>query len=240
MSSVRVVIPSRRRIDVVRERSLRWFPDATVCVAQSEAGAYREKMSNVVAHPDAVVGMGPLRQWILDNFSDERLLMADDDIYACYSVTRERKLSIDRPDDVRAVVECAAECAAGVGARIFGFSQAWDVRKFLPQKPVNLCGWVGGVVGFIGREVRYDQGLLLRADVDACLNSLLRHRIIYQDLRFSFAHKRFSGTGGNAAVRSEGQHQRELSYLLKKWGRHLEVRRTKTAVRLILNVDRTL
>jgi hypothetical protein len=61
-------------------------------------------------------------------------------------------------------------------------------------RPFSLDIWVGGGVGIIGRELWYDQRLLLRADIDFCLQSLLHDRIVLVDGRFSFIHKvgRFS------------------------------------------------
>ncbi|HUT01727.1 MAG TPA: hypothetical protein VM031_04685, partial [Phycisphaerae bacterium] len=47
----------------------------------------------------------------------------------------------------------------------------------------------------IGRELRYDTSLLLRADIDFCLQSLLHDRIVLVDGRYSFIHTRFAGGG---------------------------------------------
>lgn len=190
-------------------------------------------------HPDSVTGIGPLRQWIIDHSDDSTVFMVDDDIYALYALVGVRARRITDPQAVRQVIENAAVCAEEAGARIFGFNQAWDVRKFNPFKPISFTGWVGGAVGVIGREPLYDTTLRLRADIDACLTSLLKHRIIYQDLRFSLAHRRFEGRGGNAVSRSTAAHERELEYLQRKWGAHLKVRRAKTAIRLIVSVPRT-
>ena len=38
------------------------------------------------------------------------------------------------------------------------------------------------IVGVVGRELRYDTSLILRADIDFCLQSLLRDRIIMLDI----------------------------------------------------------
>ncbi len=137
-----------------------------------------------------------------------------------------------------AVVEATARCARDAGAHIFGFNQAWDVRKFSPLKPIAFSGWVGGAIGCVG-PVRFDTTLKLRADIDACLTSLLEQRVIYQDLRFAFAHRRFEGAGGNAVSRSHEEHAREIAYLQRKWGAHLSVRHSKTAVLLKVHVPRT-
>jgi hypothetical protein len=104
---------------------------------------------------------------------------------------------------------------------------------------VSFTGWVGGTIGVIGRAALFDPNLKLRADIDACLTSLLKHRIIYREERFAFVHRRFGGSGGNAVSRSEAQHARELAYLRAKWGVHLHVQPTKTAIRLVVDVPRT-
>ena len=235
---MKVVIPSRRRADVLPSRALQLFPNAVVCVAEEERDEYFRVCKNIVTHPDDVTGIGPIRQWINNHFSDELLLQVDDDCYSLGVMVGQRARRISHPDDVMAVTRQVGECAREAGAKIFGFNQALDVRKFSPLKPFSFNSWVGGVIGFVGREVQYDTTLKLRADIDACLSSLLKHRIVFVDLRFSFAQKRFEGKGGNAVNRSSEQHHRELAYLKRKWGSHLIVRQTKTTTRLVVNVER--
>jgi len=191
-------------------------------------------------HDDTVVGIGPLRAWIIEHADDDVVFMVDDDVSGLYSLVGTHRRRMAQPADILRVVENTAHCAAGAGARVFGFSQSWDVRKFMPQKPVCFTGWVGGAIGIIGRPSLYDRSLLLRADIDACLTSLLKHRIIYRDDRFGFEHRRFGGSGGNAASRSSAQHERELAYLLRKWGAHLKVQPAKSTIRLIVDVQRSV
>jgi len=236
---VSIVIPSRQRVETLQTHALTLVPDAVVCVGASEAAAYRRITPRLLIHPDSVVGIGPLRAWIIAHAAEAAVFMVDDDVSALYSVVGTYKRRITDPKDVRLVVENAAHCAAGIGAPIFGFNQAWDVRKFLPQKPLSFTGWVGGAVGVIGRAPLYDPSLLLRADIDACLTALLKYRVIFRDDRFAFVHKRFGGTGGNAVVRSDTQHQNEIRYLRAKWGAHLTLQPTKTAIRLVVHVPRT-
>jgi len=185
-----------------------------------------------------VTGIGPLRQWIRAHVKDDAVFMVDDDVMALYSLVGVRARRIVDPETVRQVVETTARCAKDAGAKIFGFNQAWDVRKFLPLKPFNFTGWVGGAIGLIGPVV-FDPTLKLRADIDACLQSLLTDRIIWQDLRFAFAHHRFAGAGGNAVSRSHAAHEHEIAYLQRKWGGHLTVRHSKTALLLKVNVPRS-
>lgn len=235
--NVRVIIPSRKRADTLAKGTINLFPDATVCVGESEVPEYRKVTKNLLVHGDEVVGLGILRQWILDHVDDEVIVMPDDDIHALYSFVGVRTRRITDPADVMRVLENAAMCAKAAGARVFGFNQG-DIRKFEPQKPFSFNSWVGGLIGIIGRDLKYDPFCRLHDDVDLCLQSLMKHRIIWQDLRFKFANKIFAGGGGNAISRSKEQHEKEIAYLKRKWGAHLQVRPAKTTIRLVVNVAR--
>ena len=122
----------------------------------------------------------------------------------------------------------AARCARVLGTPVFGFSQnGADVRKFRPQDPFVLATWIGGAIGIVGRELRYDPELRQRADVDFCLQALLKYRCVFMDNRFAFVHQRFNNTGGNAHQRSAERNTYELAYLKQKWGKWLKIRQAK-------------
>jgi hypothetical protein len=240
MMPCKVVIPSRQRSRLIARKALRLFPNATVCVGESEAKEYARTCPGVeiVTHPDSVVGIGPMRQWVLDHFQDERLCFVDDDVHALYALVGLHKRDVTDPADIQRAVDMTAQCAADAKTGVFGFNQAWDVRKFRPHVPFMLNAWVGGVIGVVGREIRYDTSLLMRADIDFCLQALMRFRVVWQDARLSFVHDRSGVTGGNAVVRSKRREDRELKYLKEKWGRYLEYRQVQTTLRLMIHVQR--
>ena len=72
------VIPSAGRAETMTTHKL--FREAFVCVPESQVQMYRKYIDRVVPHPDTVYGMGQKRQWILDNFDEDIIFMADDDI----------------------------------------------------------------------------------------------------------------------------------------------------------------
>ena len=123
---------------------------------------------------------------------------------------------------------------------MFGFNQAALPLTYANYDPFGLDTWVGGVIGIIGREQRFDVNLLLRADIDFCLQSLLRDRIVLVDGRYSFIHTRFAGGGGNAANRSSARHEQEIAYLKRKWGPYLDHVKAKGTTRLVLRVKRRI
>lgn len=241
MKHVKVVIPSRERPEVLAKNSAKLFPEATICVGEAERGIYTADLPGfeIVTHPDDVRGIGPLKQWILDAFPNDRLVIADDDIKTVYTLAGLNKREIPHPQDVQLILDNAAQAAIDAGTVTFGFNQAWDVRKFRPQNPFMFNAWVGSVVGYIGREIRYDPKLRLRADIDYCLQTMMRYRIVWQDARFSFIVNRSRMTGGNSASRSAARDKKEREYLKKKWGAYVSFRKTKTTIRMLTQVNRT-
>ncbi len=235
---MKIVIPSRGRAGVIGAKALRLFPDAIVCVASDEAERYAAVTANLLTHPPDVTGIGPLRQWILDNVDDPTVVMVDDDVKYIVSQVGFHARRFDDPGTARAIVERLAILAGDAGARVFGFYQGGGPLNYSNCRPFSFNHWVGGVVGVVGRELRYDTSLVLRADIDFCLQSLLRDRIIMLDCRYSFIHTRFAGAGGNAANRSSERHAREIAYLRRKWGPYLDVVQAKGTTRLVVRVRR--
>ncbi len=235
---MKIIIPTRGRADVIGDKALKLFPDATLCVGADEVEDYAKVSDRLLVHPADVVGIGPLRQWVLDHVDDPCVVMVDDDVTHVYSQVGFHKLRIEDADTARAIVERTAILAADAGVRVFGFNQAARPLTYANFRPFGLDTWVGGVVGIIGRELRYDTGLLLRADIDFCLQSLLHDRIVLVDGRYSFIHTRFAGGGGNAANRSSERHDREIACLRRKWGPYLDVKQAKGTTRLVVKVTR--
>ena len=240
--SLRVVIPSRKRVDILGRSAIHLFPNATLCIAEEELEDYQPAFpdNEIVTHPDDVIGIVPVRQWILDNFDDEAICMVDDDVYKVIGLIGIRPITFHDPADVLRIVQNAANIAFGIGAPIFGFSQVWaDPRKFRAMDPFSFTSWVGLVIGLIGRSLSYDSKLRLRDDVDICLQAMLTQRITYQDQRFSFMMRDRIGTpGGGAVSRSKERDDFEINYLHKKWGKHLQYRLGKGQYTCSVQVNR--
>jgi hypothetical protein len=175
---------------------------------------------------------------VLDHVEYPCVVMVDDDVTHIYSQVGFHKLRIEDAGTARALVERTAIAAMDAGARVFGFQQAARPLTYANFRPFSVNTWVGGVVGIIGRDLRYDTSLLLRADIDFCLQSLMHDRFVLVDGRYSFIHTRFAGAGGNAKQRSAARHEQEIRYLKRKWGRFLDVVQAKGTTRLCVRVVR--
>lgn len=227
--TLKVVIPSKGRSHTIGLLSLALFPDAVVTVDEREVDDYAGVVARVGAtllpHPP-LPGISAIRNWLLDCISDEAFVMVDDDVKRVYSKVGRVIRHYRQPNDVRQIVENAYECARGCGAKLFGFTQDGNVLGFKPQDPLTFTGWIGTVIGVIGRSVRYDDRLAIGSeDLDISLRHLLEHRIVFIDERFHFESvNRLRATGGNAFNRSLEREQRESAQLKRVWGDYVSIR----------------
>ena len=104
---MRIIIPSQGRSDIIRAKALRLFPDATLCIGADEVDAYGRLSDSLLVHPPEVVGIGPLRQWVLDHVDDPCVVMVDDDVTHVYSQVGFHKERIEDADTARAIVRGA-------------------------------------------------------------------------------------------------------------------------------------
>lgn len=233
--SLRVVIPSRKRSHIIGDNGLRLFPYATVSVAESELDEYAKVVpaEQLTGRPDSVIGLGSIRQWILDNFDDEAIVFVDDDTSALVHLVAIVCTEIASVQSVAAVIENATNCAAEAGTSAFGFNQSPNVIFFSPLQPFVLNGWVASVWGVIGRRIRFDPRVYQGVDTDFSLQALLTDRFVWRDDRFCFVVNRWSLGGGNTPFRTTN-----YDYLRRKWGKFLAVKNSKGTIHTYPRVTR--
>jgi len=205
----------------------------TILVCESEHDLYLESIPEPQRHkieviPDNYRGLAMVRNFILKTYPEEIVVMMDDDIIGFACLTHETQYKIMDKATINQIIANTAVVARDAGAHVFGYNQAWDVRKIRTNQPFALNQWVGGVVGVIGRDLKFDENNKLRVDVDYCLQSMLKHRITWRDDRFSFIQARFTNTGGNSVFRTKESDDQEQEYLKDKWGRYIQFRDSKT------------
>ena len=233
--TIRHVIMSRGRSDRVTTHKL--VPHATLVVPENEVQAYRPLGLEIVPIPPDRIGVSPVRNWIVRRFGDDAVVMYDDDVTACRALAGLTNRYIS-PEEVAAMVENTAYCCAGAGARLFGWNQRPDPRVIARNDPFSVFNWVGGVVGVVGKEVRWDELLKFKCDIDCCLTELMNNRIIWHEKRFCFVQKRDKNLGGNSLFRSPERIAAEKRYLQKKWKAHITIDTYQSQDKVKMNVER--
>ena len=204
---IRLLILSRGRSNSILNNTLKVFPDwVEVLVPESEREEYESRIPNpVLTVPDSIEGLGRLRNWVLDSFDDETIVMIDDDIGKLYCLTGKNARRVEDPDEVVQVIANAAVMAKDAGLHVFGFSQT-DIRKYNGTTPFILTGWVGCVIGVIGRKFRFRDDYF-KVDIDMCLQAMMVDRVIWIDARYCFYQNRDNNMGGEREVPNRRQVQ---------------------------------
>ena len=231
------MILSRGRSKTITTTSL--FPDwVEILVPDTEIDQYKATVYNpLIAIPDTYKGLGQVRNYVLDNIPEETVVMIDDDLRYCYSLTGYRTRRIKSPTEVVQIIINTAVMAKESGAKCFGFSQT-DIRKYHETDPFNLCTWVGGVIGVIGRDLKFRDDKY-KVDIDFCLQNLLVNRIVWCDSRYTFAQERDNNIGGNSSFRNKEEFNKSVDTLKEKWGNYIRVKDSgKSQITINLNVKR--
>ena len=221
---LRKVILSKGRSDTITTH--KFLNEFTLVCPESEVEKYKAAVPGVdiVPIPDDVTGLGRIRNWVMDRF---------------YSVCNIKAMKITNPDVVEDIIANMYCNAVESGANVFGLNQTPDPRKYMPNSPFKLNGWLGTVIGVIGKDQRFDEKNKLRVDVDFCLTALMNNRIIWVENRFSFGCIRNTNSGGNALFRSEERLKREKKYLEHKWGKYILFGEGKGTDTVRVSVERT-
>jgi len=232
---IKIIILSRGRSQSITTTKV--LPEfIEVLVPESQKSLYEAVVRNpIITTPDDVLGLGKLRNWCIDNFKEETVIMMDDDISRCYSLTGLKSKRLDKEQTLEVLVNTAI-MAKDAGCKCFGFTQT-DIRKYNATNPFSLCTWVGGVIGVIGkgRKFRNDK---FKVDIDFCLENLLTNRILWCDNRFLFSQKRDSNVGGNSEFRTKDSYKDSTNSLKEKWGKYVIISEHNSQLRIKLNVQR--
>ena len=172
---LKIVIPSRSRWTTICTHQL--LNDFDLVVPISEIEDYKEHVnnySNIVGIPDKIEGLGAVRNWILDYYSEEIVVMIDDDIRCFMSLLNLSPMRINKPDLVHQIISHCALCCLDAGLHLFSFNQMGDVRKYQHTEPFKLNTWVGSIVGVIDRKYRFTEQNKLKVDADYTLQHLLK------------------------------------------------------------------
>jgi len=223
---MRVVIPSRGRSSTIGQQSFALFPDAIVCVDESEHDDYAPIIPKcqLMLHP-YMNSLTKIFNFMIDNIEDDIFIVGDDLLKLHCFVGRKNTVYTD-PTVIKQVVENAEYVAKRIGAKYFGFSNSPVPFRFQAYNPIKLCGFIAAAYGVIGKDIRYDESITLREDYDFTLQQLQKNRYVYIDTRFHFEQfvpYKNDQPGGLAIYKSSERFAREQAYLKRKWGKYISV-----------------
>jgi hypothetical protein len=218
-----IAIPTYHRVDNVTTIDL--FDDPVLFVDSFELEAYKKKYPSVkIVEFKGGTGIVEKRNAMLDYGRAEKydaIWEIDDDFLGIVSFSSG---FVERSFDkalIYQVIERMAVMARDCGTPLFITSQVADIRKYKRSEPFSLFATMKlGAHGlFLDNDLRYDNRISLKEDIDMCLQVLMDYRVLFQENRYSFICQPTMNTkGGCASYRTLENEKNSLDILRRKWG----------------------
>lgn len=215
-----IAIPSYKRADNCITAQM--FSRAVICCHEFEVEEYKQHNKNEIKSiPDELrgKGMAVIRNWILDNFDDEEILMLDDDIqnFGYYEDCEQFLMS---EQEFYAFAKMAFQMTRECGTRLWGVNLQWDKKFYREYSPFSLSSVVlGPCFGVIkDKEIRFDELLGLKEDYDYSLQILNKYRKILRFNKYHYVCGHIKVKGGCASYRTSDKEVEQAKRFQEKWG----------------------
>ena len=219
----KIVVPSRARSKVIGDNPLYDYCHMVVD-SDRERRAYEQEgvpPENIVVMPEPPLNISVLRQWILDELwepDEPFIVQIDDDFLGLRPTMGWRAKSVRNPVDIAAILWESYLSATDAQCGIFGYMADSNPSYRNCNTPIVLRRWVQGGFGILDRELQFDKRLYQSEDVDICLASLVRSRILWKDHRFDLKRKPHRMAGGIQRTRTTQTTQQSDRIVNEKWG----------------------
>lgn len=224
---IKYIVPSYSRAKTIT--TMDYLKRAQVVVAEREAEEYRRfnphwGEDRIIVCPDSVQGHGKPKvlNWILDNLFDDCdvLIELDDDIHSYMAHVRNGKDRIIYEDEVYEIFENNCRLAKEWGCGIWGLSINSDPISYREYQPFSLHAYIdGGTVAHVEKnELRYDEELSVKEDVDFFLQNLQKYHKVLRVEKYYINKESFTNDGGANAIRCEELEKEQFKRMQKKWG----------------------
>lgn len=223
MEKIPVVIPSHKRPN--RVLTLKAVADCIICVPASQAAQYRDSNpdTEILEHPDSVIGLLPKRQWILEHFGGE-VFQIDDDIKKVSRVHVEPG-EVDKltPREAADLIQATADAARQAGVKVFTFGECNKPNYFSPLEPIRMTGFIPGhAYGILnGSKLWYNYDIKCHCDFWISALNAYYHRWAWIDDRFYFDHEIWTSRGGQAEFRTNVSIEEDVKLLRKIFGTNI-------------------
>lgn len=221
---IKVVVPSAGRPNKIT--TTKYVANTILCVPEKQVDLYKEynPKTEIVAHPNEVIGMGAKRNWIYKNFGS--VFMVDDDTKGLQRLY-ETRVTVCSPDEAYGIIQNLGNVAVLAGCNLFWFSKFASTMNYSGFKPFSLVGYINAVgIGLIENSLlKFSEDIVSNNDVYVCcLNAHYYHKC-FIDQRFSFKQDGINkNTGGMSIQRTPETEEADIKMLQKSFGATIKLK----------------
>lgn len=240
-----IVVPSRKRASNMSALTLK-FPDSVIWVHEGEREDYLRVLPESRLRTHNVSGLAAIRREMILGTKNECVVMIDDDVDELYFLEGEKVTHTRDGAIMTQVIENSVRICKDLGLKMFGYNMIPEPKFYNSCNPMSLSTVFCFVYGVFGKNIVPDGRLhYILEDVDMVMTCLMDNRIVYKDCRFAFVGKSTGGgVGGCQGVRNSIDHEKDMEFMKKKWGKYLNIGKKRVSKKasnvngLSLNVKR--
>lgn len=220
---VKCIIASHKRpANCVTAQNIK---NTAICVPESQAKDYAQHnpKSEIITHPDTVIGLSAKFRWIHKHYP--RVAILDDDIYMLrmWIDSKELLKSVVDAETAYDVIQTTAIIADDCGAKLFGYIKDVNPVTYAGHEPFKFSGFVvGGIMGFLEGFQMDELPNACVAATDFYISGLNAYynRLCVINNRFSVSSKEgtFRSVGGMSEFRTIDTERKDLELLVDAFG----------------------
>lgn len=231
-------MPSRKREQVALGNP--FLPVCNVMVNEDERESYaadfREAGADNPIFTHNTIGIPRIRNAIYDmcrlgrtgekdlgpNAGEHFVVMMDDDVRRMRYSFSLKLWDAMSPETMLPRVFASYVAAADIGTGTFWYQQSPRPQERSTLQPFRLRTWGrGDLYGTLDPELRCDPQTASCEDMDLCLQTLAKHKVLWMDMRYFIICLVGRGRGlpgGDSGVISKQEIESGFTYLARKWG----------------------
>ena len=215
---MKIFVPSYKRAGDVLTRKV--IPDSILAIHEFEEEDYKKNEGGeLLVIPDELRGnIAKVRNYILDNANDDRIVMLDDDVKAIgyHQDCSQNEMNYNQILDF---IDNGYVMCEELGCRLWGINLQSDPKFYREYNPFSLLGVVLGTFSCHYKpELRYDEGLFLNEDYDFFLKNIKKYRKVLRFLKYYYVADHLNKAGGCGSYRMKDTEIEQAKIMQKRWG----------------------
>lgn len=215
---MKIVVPSYKRSGDVPTRKT--IPDCILAVHEFEYNDYKkEQGGEFLVIPDNLRGnIAKVRNYILDNIKDDKIVMLDDDVKAV-GYFENYKPFIMKYNKILDFLDMGYNMCEELGSKLWGINLQSDPKFYRIFAPISLLGAVLGTFSCHYKPtLRYDENLFLNEDYDFFLKNIKKYRKVLRFTKYHYIADHLNKKGGCGAYRLKDTEIEQAKIMKKRWG----------------------